>query len=189
MSYAFIGGIPASGKSYLARAIASETDAYYFGTDSLRREMSKDPQLSYWTDYYRNLDEEVFHKSISCEGKWEALCRQSEAFWPTIMENIYKIMPKYSVAIFEGVNLLPHLASKDLNFPGVFLLGESVEQIFARNKERPRWGKTEVLQRLEAENFFHCEGMMYKQEAERYGYRTFRDANEAKSEVLKLLKK
>jgi hypothetical protein len=188
MTYVFIGGIPASGKSYLARDIASETGAYYFGIDSLRREMSKVPHLKYWTDYYRNLDEEEFYKNTPCEGQWEALCRQSEAFWPTILENINKTKSKYPSAIFEGVNLLPHLTSKYLDFPGIFLLGESFEQIFARNKERPRWGKTEEVQRLEAENFFHCEGMMYKQEAEKYGYKTFHNSNEAKVEILKLLK-
>src|SRR5687768_13344071 len=102
MSYVFIGGIPASGKSYLAREISSETGAPYWGLDSLRRGMSKDPQLKCWVDYYRNLNEEDFHRNTTCDDRWQILCRQSETLWPKLLEHINKTMAKYPSAIFEG---------------------------------------------------------------------------------------
>lgn len=188
MAYAFIGGIPVSGKSYLAQEICKETGAFYFGADDLREEMSKDPKLEYWTNFYWNLDEKEYYTNTPCEKQWENLTNQSEAFWLKILEEINKVKQQHSSAIFEGVNILPHLAKKDLDFPGIYLLGESVEQIFERNKQNPRWGQTEELQRIEAEVFFNCEGKMYKEEAEKYGYKTFGNADEAKEEVIKILR-
>lgn len=38
MSYVFIGGIPASGKSYLARKVAEKTGAFHLDLDTLRKE-------------------------------------------------------------------------------------------------------------------------------------------------------
>lgn len=187
MSYIFIGGIPASGKSYLARKLCDETGAFYFSIDNLREEMSKDPKLEYWTNFYWNLNEDDYYKTTSCEGQWRNLVNQSEAFWPRILAEINKIKESHKSAIFEGVNILPHLAKKNLGFPGIFLLGESVEQIFERNKLSPRWGQTESLQRIEAEAFFKCEGKMYQQEAEKYGYKTFRDSRLAEDEIRRLL--
>lgn len=187
MAYVFIGGIPASGKSYLASEIARETGAYHLNTDDLRAEMSKDPGLEKWVNFYWNLDEAEYYSTSTCDQQWSNLTGQSEAFWPKILEAIEKVQAEHPSAIFEGVNFMPHLTSRDLDFPGIFLLGESVDQIFTRNKENPRWGATEELQRVEAENFFNCEGKMYKQEAEKYGYKTFRNFEEAKAEILTLL--
>ena len=188
MGYVFIGGIPASGKSYLAREIANEIGTVYFGTDDIREKLSKDPELKHWVNFYWDLDEADYYKNTPCEKQWENLTKQSEAFWPTVLEKIKEIKKKHPQAIFEGVNILPHLAAKDLNFSGVYLLGESVDQIFERNKQNPRWGQTEELQRIEAEMFFNCEGKMYQQEAEKYGFKCFSDSNEAKQELLRLLK-
>jgi len=187
MAYVFIGGIPASGKSHLAKEISEEIGAFYFSTDNLREEFSKDPQLEKWVNFYWNLDEKDYYTNIPCENQWKNLVNQSEALWPKTLERIKQVMQTHAAAIFEGVNILPHLAKKDLDFSGVFLLGESVEQIFGRNKQNPRWGRTEELQKMEAEAFFNCEGKMYKQEAEKYGYKTFRSSEEAKAEVLRLL--
>ncbi len=188
MSYVFIGGIPASGKSYLARKIAEQTGAFHFDLDTLRKEMSKDPKLEYWVNFFWNLDEEEYYKNTSCEEQWENLVKQSEAFWPTFLKKIEEVKGSHKSAIFEGANILPHLAKKDFDFPGIFLLGESVEVIFERNKKNPRWGKTKKLQKIEAENFYICEGKMYMSEAEKYGYKTFNNSAEAEKEVLKLLK-
>src|SRR3989344_9303191 len=187
MAYVFIGGIPASGKSHLAQTISNETGTFHFSTDNLREEFSKDPQLERWVNFYLNLGEKDYYTNIPCKKQWENLVNQSEALWPKTLESIKQIMQAHPTAVFEGVNILPHLAKKDLDFPGIFLLGESVEQIFGRNKENPRWGRTEELQKMEAEAFFHCEGKMYKEEAEKYGYKTFRSSEEAKAEVLRLL--
>lgn len=197
MSHVFISGIPTSGKSYLARKIAEKTGAFHLDTDTLRREMSEDPALKYWVDFFWNQDEEEYLTNTSCKDHWQNLVKQSENFWPTILKRIKEVMRTNKSAIFEGVNILPHLANKDLNFPGVYLLGESFEQILERNKKNPRWGQTEQLQRLEAELFFNCERPKYKAEAEKYGYnngvvasfayKTFDNSELAEQEVLKLL--
>lgn len=188
MSYVFIGGIPASGKSYLAKKISQKTGAFHLNLDTLRKEMSKDPKLEPWVNFFWNLDEEEYYKNTSCEDQWENLVKQSEAFWPIFLQKVEEIKKFYKSAIIEGVNILPHLAKKDINFPGIFLSGGSVEVIFERNKKNPRWGKTENLQRIEAENFYFCDGKMYKQEAEKYGYKTFDDSESAEEELLNLLK-
>ncbi|QQG43589.1 MAG: AAA family ATPase [Candidatus Daviesbacteria bacterium] len=187
MSYVFIGGIPASGKSYLAKKVAEKTGAFHLDVDTLRKEMSKDPQLKYWVNFFFNQDEEEYLKNTPCEKHWENLVKQSEAFWPTILNKINEVIKSHKSAIFEGVNILPHLAKRDFNFPGVYLLGKSFEEIFERNKQDPRWGQTEQLQKLEAELFFNCERPKYKEEAEKYGYKIFDKSDEAEEEVLKLL--
>ncbi len=189
MKYVFIGGIPASGKSYLARKIAKETGAVHVDLDELRcSEMIKNPELKPWVEFFIDKDEKNYWENTSCEEDWENLKKQSEAFWPTILKKIKEVQNSGKSAIFEAVNILPHLARKDLNFKGIFLLGESFETIFERNKKDPRWGKTEELQRIEADRFFNCEGKMYKQEAEKYGFKTFNSAEEAEGEIKNLFK-
>lgn len=39
MSYIFIGGIPASGKSYLAKKVSEQTGAFHLNLDTLRKGM------------------------------------------------------------------------------------------------------------------------------------------------------
>lgn len=187
MSYVFIGGTPASGKTYLAKKVAEQTEVFHLDLDTLRKEMRSDPQLKFWTDFFFNLDEEKYLKETSCEQHWQNLIKQSEAFWPTILNKVNEVILTHKSAIFEGVNILPHLAKKDFNFSGIFLLGGSFEQIFERNKKNPRWGQTEELQRKEAELFFNCDRQKYKEEAEKYGYKTFDNFIAAEQEVLKLL--
>lgn len=152
--YIFIGRIQASGKSYLAKKVAEQTGAFHFDLDTLRKEMSQGPKLKYWVDFFFNQNEEKYLKETSCEEHWQNLVEQSESFWPTIVNKVNEIMSIRKSAIFEGVNILPHLAKKDFNFPGIFLLGKSSEEIFQRNQQNPRWGKTEQLQRLEAKIIF-----------------------------------
>ena len=43
MKYAFISGIPASGKSYLAAKVAKTVGALHIEIDELQKEMSNDP--------------------------------------------------------------------------------------------------------------------------------------------------
>lgn len=186
--YIFIGGIPAAGKSYLARKLAEKTGAFHLDLDTLRKEMAKDPKLVYWVNLFFNKDEEEYFKETFCEEHWKNMVQQSEAFWPTIVSKVNEVIESHKSAIFEGVNILPHFAIKDFNFPGIFLLGESFEQILERNKQNPRWGKTPKLQELEAKLFFDCERPKYKEEAEKYGYKTFTDSKEAEQEVLKLFR-
>ncbi len=188
MKYTFISGIPASGKSYLARKIAKETGIKHICIDDWREEMKDDPELKKWIDFYWNQDEKEYWCTTSCDQQWENLKKQSEAFWPTILERIKEIQKSGMSAIFEGVNILPHLAHQDLNFQGIILLGESLEKILESNKQDPRWGNTEELQIKEAEAFWNCERPRYKLEAEKYGFKTFADSNEAEKVLLKLLR-
>ncbi len=188
MSYVFIGGIPASGKSLLAKKVAAKTQVFHLDIDTLREEMSKDIDLEPWVNFYNNQDEIEYLTETSCEEKWSNLVKQSEAFWPFILKKINEIKQTHKSAIFEAVNILPHLASRDLDFRGIFLLGESLEQIFERIKKNPRWGETEELQRLEAGVFFNCERKNYKREADKYGFKTFNSSDDAEQEMLKLFK-
>lgn len=47
----FITGIPASGKSYLAKKIAKQVVGEVVSIDDLREEMSKDEKYKKWTDF------------------------------------------------------------------------------------------------------------------------------------------
>lgn len=188
MKYAFISGIPASGKSYLARKIAKETGIKNICIDEWREEMKDDPELKKWVDFFWNKDEKEYWRITDCAQQWDNLRNQSEAFWPTILKKINDVQKSGRSAIFEGVNILPHLAHQDLNFHGIVLLGESFDRILERNKKNPRWGNTDKLQIQEAEVFWNCERPRYKQEAGKYGFKTFIDSNEAEKELLKLLR-
>ena len=137
--------------------------------------------------FFLNQDEDDYWKNTNCEQQWENLKNQSEAFWPTILKKITEVQKSRKPAIFEGVNILSHLAAKDIQFPGIILLGSSLDDIFERNKKEPRWGKTEELQMMEAEGFYNCERPRYKAEAEKYGYATFYDVKEAEEKLLKIL--
>lgn len=187
MKYVFMGGVPASGKSFLADKVAKATGAIHISIDDLREGMSKDPQLEPWVNFFWKLDEEQYYNSTPCEEQWNNLIKQSEAFWPAILKKVDNVRKSGQPAIFEGVNILPHLAAKDFDFPGIFLLGSSLDEIFERNRKAPRWGNTEVLQKMEAEAFFNCERPKYQKEAERCGYKTFTNSAEAERELLSLL--
>lgn len=186
MSHIFIGGIPVSGKSYLAKKISEKIGVYHFDVDKLRKEMARDPKLKYWINFFWNQDEEEYLRKTSCQEHWQNLVNQSEAFWPTVLKKIEGIKKSHKSAIIEGVNILPHLAAKNLDFPGVYLLGESFDQIFERNRQNPRWGKSEKLQKMEAELFYNCERQKYKEEAEKYNYKVFEKSDDAEQWILKL---
>ena len=186
MGYVFISGIPASGKSHLAQKMCEITGALHFKVDDWREEFRVNKNAD-WVDFFWNKNESEYWSKTSCEEHWQNIIEQSEALWPDIVKKIRKVVKYGKLAIFEGVNILPHLARQDLNFEGIILLGESVETIFKRNKKDPRWGKTEALQLKEAEMFYNCEGQKYKAEAEKYGYQIFTNHALAEAKLLKLL--
>ena len=188
MNYAFISGIPASGKSHLAAKVDKNFGIQHISIDKWREEMKNDLELKKWIDFFWNQDEREYWRTTNCDQQWENLRKQSEAFWPNIMKKIKEIQKSGMSAIFEGVNILPHLAHKNLGFKGIILLGESFEMILERNKRDPRWGKTEELQIQEAKAFWNCERPKYKQEAEKYGFKTFTDSISAEKELLELLR-
>ncbi len=188
MKYVFISGIPASGKSYLAAKVAKAIGALHIKADDLREEMKNDLELRKWVDFFWNQDEAEYWKNTNCDQQWVNLKNQSEALWPTILKRIDDIQSSGKPAIFEGVNILPHLARRDLGFEGIILLSESFEKILERNKQDPRWGQTEELQKKEAEAFYNCERPMYKREAEKHDFKTFSDPIEAENALLDLLR-
>jgi hypothetical protein len=187
MGYAFISGIPASGKSYVAKKVADKAGTVHVDLDKLRMEMLKDPKLEPWVSFFWNHDESEYWENTNPEKHWANLNKQSEAMWPFILKHIKGVQEKEKSAIFECVNILPHLAKRDLTFPGVYLLGESMEVILERLAIIPRWGDSALLQKKEAEYFYMHEGKKYKSAAGKYGYKSFSDNKEAEKELLRLL--
>jgi adenylate kinase family enzyme len=184
MKSVFIGGIPAVGKTFLANKVSKKFDILHVDTDVWREEMRESPELKKWVDFFWNLDEENYWKETTCEEQWKNLIEQSEAFWSVFKEKIINIKEP---AIFEGVNLIPHLM-KEIDVHGVYLVSDSVDEIFERNKKDPRWGETEELQKIEAEAFVNCESKKYKEEAEKYNYKVVTDVGDAEREVIRLIK-
>lgn len=188
MKYAFITGIPAAGKSYLAKKVAQKTNSLHIDIDKLRIEMTKNPNLEPWVNFFSNKDEKKYWETTTPQDHWENLKKQSEAFWPTILEKIHEVEKTNNSVIFEGVNILPHLAHQDLDFSGIVLLGESEQSLLERCKSDPRWGNTMDLQEKEAEWFFVHEGKIYESEAKKHGFKVFHDNIKAEEELIRMLK-
>lgn len=188
MSYAFITGIPAAGKSYLAAKVAKDLDIQHVAADKWRDEMRGDSELRKWVDFFFDLNEEEYWRTASPEEQWQNIVKQSEAFWPVVLEKIKEVQKSGGGAIFEGVNILPHLARRDLGFEGIVLLGESLDVILERNQRDPRWGNTLELQKREVEAFWDVERPRYKSEAEKYGFPSFFDPVLAEAELLRILR-
>ncbi|MBI5220704.1 MAG: hypothetical protein HY978_02630 [Candidatus Liptonbacteria bacterium] len=186
MKYVFVSGIPALGKSHLAEKVAKFAGVLHLKVDDWREEF-RTTKCGDWVDFFRNKNEAEYWETTDCEKHWENMIKQSEALWPEIVGKIGQVIKSGKPAIFEGVNILPHLARRDLNFKGVVLLGESFETILKRNRQDSRWGQTEELQKKEAEIFFYCEGLKYEQEAKKYGFKTFTDSRLAEKELLEIL--
>jgi len=174
----FITGIPTAGKSYLAHKLANEVGGIAVSLDDFREKLAKNPDYKKWIDFYINKNEEEYLTQTSDEDKWADLVAQSEGLWPAFLEEIKKYEKEEKLVIFESVNILPHLAKKDLDFTGIVLIGDSFENILKRNKQDPRWGNTEELQELEAKTFFYTERPKYKSEAKKYGYEVFESADD-----------
>jgi len=120
--------------------------------------------------------------------QWKNLVNQSEGLWPGILEKVRQYENEPRPVIFEGVNLLPHLAHMDLpGVPGIAILGSSLQETLKRNTERPRWGNTLELQTMEAEAFFNIERPRYEQESKKYGCQTFDTAEAAWATALNFL--
>lgn len=187
MKYVFISGIPAAGKSYLAEKISKDFGIKHFLVDDWRDEMTTNPELKKWVDFFWDKDEKDYWRTASCDQHWDNIKKQSEAFWPVILKKINEIEILGTGAVFEGVNILPHLAKKNFDFSGIFLLGDSPETIFERIKNDHRWGDTEELWKLETEAFWNCERLRYKEEAEKYGFKTFSNAELGEIELIKML--
>jgi len=150
--------------------------------------LSKDDRYEKWVDFYWNLDEKTYYTTTNYDEQWKNLVTQSEALWPGFLEKIHEYDSETRPVIFEAVNILPHLAHRDLKIPGIVLIGRSFEETLERNKKNPRWGKTEELQKMEADSFFNGERPHYKKEALRYGYPVFETPEEAWETAISYLK-
>lgn len=183
--YAFVGGTSAAGKTYIAKKFAKSSGLpiHVVSIDDLRREFAKDPQLKYWVDILWNKNEEEYWKTITYEKDIENLVKQSEAFWPRILEVVNRTKRLHEHAIFETINFQPHLAKRDLNFPGFFLINEDKQTLLDRFKEAPRWGKTRKLQKTEIEFLLKHDVLFVKQEAKKYGYKIFNNSEDAMKEL------
>jgi 2-phosphoglycerate kinase len=178
--FIFITGIPTSGKSYLSEKLEKEFAGKHVELDDLREDLINHPIYGKWVSFYYNKNEKDYLEKVSSEEKWNNLVKQSEELWPALKEEIDRYKNDNQLIIFESVNLLPHLVQNDYpNSKQIVLIGESLEFTFERNRKSPRWGKTEELQKMEAEYFFNVERPRYRKEAEKYNLPIFTDANDA----------
>ena len=184
----FITGIPTSGKSHLAKQLADKVGGIAVLFDDFRENLAKNDQYKKWTNFYLDVDENEYLTNTSPEKQWENLVSQSEGLWPAFLQEIKKYKNEGKTVIFECVNILPHLAKRDLDFNGIVLIGKSYEEILERNKKFPRWGNTIELQELESKTFFEVERPHYKAEARKYGYDFFENYNDAFEKASELLK-
>lgn len=182
----FITGIPTSGKSYLAKQLADKVGGIAVLFDDFRENLAKNDRYKKWTNFYLDVDEKEYLTKTNPEKQWENLIAQSKGLWPAFLQEIEKYKDEEKPVIFECVNILPHIAKRDLDFLGIVLIGNSYEEILERNIKSPRWGNTRELQELEAKTFFEVERPHYKAEAEKYGYEVFENYDEAfkKAEIL-----
>ncbi len=165
-----ITGIPASGKSYLAKKLAVDTGGIFVSFDDLREGLTHDFVYGKWVNFYYNIsDEREYYLETPPDVLWKDIVSQSEGLWPVFLEHIHSYVNEPRPVIFECVNLLPHLVVPDCGFPEIVLLGSSQKEILERNKKDPRWGKTTFLQEIEAKNFFLVERPRYKEEGELFG--------------------
>jgi 2-phosphoglycerate kinase len=185
--YAFIGGTPSAGKSYIAKKFIKESGLPIecVEIDSFRKNFAKNPELDKWVKVFSSKDELKYWNEITPEEHIKNLISQSEAFWPEIIKIINEVKDNSEHAIFEAVNLLPYLVHKDFDFPGFFLVEEDMETLLRRLNSNPKWGETPEKQQLEAKFFIEWEARYIRDEAEKYNYPVFN--NEA--EALKLLHK
>ncbi len=160
---------------------------YNVSLDDLRESLADDERYKKWVNFYIDQNEFEYLTKTSPEDQWKNLVAQSEAIWPAFLEEILKYADEEKPVIFESVNILPHLARRDLDMSGIVLIGHSAAETLERNKKEPRWGETEELQKLEAETFFNVERPRYKAEAEKNNYPVFETPDEAWETAVSLL--
>jgi len=183
----FITGIPTAGKSYLADKLALTVGGIHVQVDHIRKELKNNSQYEKWANFYHKQGSgTIYYRTTTYDEQWQNLVNQSEGIWPKVIEKINSYKDETRPVVFEGVNILPHLAKRDLSFPGVVIIGKSLEEVIKRNTEHPRWGNTEI--EIQSDAFFFGERPHYKQEAEKYGYKVFENSEEAFESALKILK-
>lgn len=178
--------MPTAGKSYLSTKIADTVGGLAVHLDDLRESLSGDGRYKNWINFYLDQDEEKYLVEVLPEKQWQNLVDQSEAIWPMFKNKIESYITEPRPVIFECVNLLPHLASREFNFPGIVLLGNSYEETLKRNQQNPRWGNSEKLQKLEAKCFWEVERPRYLAEGQKYNWSVFENTDDAFNWAIKL---
>ena len=171
----------------MAKELAQKIGGIAVAFDNVRQNFSNDERYKQWVMFYFNKNEYEYLTQTSPDDIWNNLVKQSEALFPIFAEEIKKYQNETCPIIFECVNLLPHIAKRELYFPGLVMLGDSFETILDHNKKDPRWGKTEELQKLEAKEFFYIQRPWYKAEAKEYNYSAFENYSDALQEGIKIL--
>ena len=180
-----ITGIPRAGKTTLAKKLAEAIGGIYISIDDIRKELKSDPKYTDAVNFYRNQDKKTYYMQTSYDQQWKNLVTQSEKLWDGILQKINSFSGEEKPIIFEGVNLLPHLIYKDLDFPVIVKIGATFQEILERNEREPRWGSTEL--ELQSEAFFLGERPHYKAEAKKYSYPVFETSDEAFKKAFKIL--
>lgn len=184
----FITGIPTAGKSHLGRMLAAATEGVHVSIDKMRDAPSQTAEFYKWTNFYLDQDEYSYYSRNDYDVEWQNLVRQSEGIWPGILAQMHAYDDEPRPVIFEGVNILPHLARRDLSMPGIAIVGRSYEDVVERLALEARWGRTQELQAMEADAFWNGERPRYIAEAEKYGYTVYETADEAFGKVMDLFK-
>lgn len=186
--YVFIGGTPAAGKSYMAKKFAEDSglDITVVSIDDLREEWGKDPHLAKWVNIFSDKDENEYWKTADFEQHSQLLIQQSEAFFPKILEKVEQVKSQEENALFEGVNLLPHLVYKHFGIPGFFLVNQNFNTVLTRLETAPRWGRSRDLQAMEARYFIEYDARFIREQSEKYGFKTFSDSSKAEAELRRL---
>jgi len=184
--YAFISGVPAAGKTYLAKSVIDKAPVKIeaISIDGFRKTL-KDPRLVDWVNFFRNKNEKEYWEKTSGEEHMKNITKQSLGLWPSILKYIKNEQKRCEHAIFDGVNIIPKLA-KDLDFAGVYLIQRDPSVILSRLKLHKRWGETLELKQKEAQIFANDESDYYQNEAERYNLPVFDSTEQAEKKLLEI---
>ncbi|MDP2683880.1 MAG: hypothetical protein Q8P20_02375 [bacterium] len=186
--YVFVSGPPTAGKSHLVNEFITQSDydILHIKLDDLREDLKNDPNMNKWVNFFRNLDPTKYWQKNTPEDHIKNIIMQARALWPEILIKMKQKMHSDKQIIFEGVSVIPELASKFLDFPGFYLVPTDVETIYNRLLAHSRWGKTNDLKRKEAIAFYEEGKKLFGDNAREYGYKVFTDSDEAALELSKI---
>ncbi len=186
--HVFIGGAPTAGKTHLARDFTKQSDGaiHHIKVDDIREELRTVPEVKKWANFFKSQDETAYWKRTDCKQHLQNIIDQSNALWPHILKKIKESQKQFPRVIFEGIDIMPELAHRDLDFDGFFLVPPDVETMYVRLQAHRRWGETNDLKRQEAKCFYEGDAMYIKQEAEKYGYEVFDNLDDGYSKLSEL---
>ena len=139
-----IGGAPTTGKSTIAQSLAKQLELPWLSTDQIRNTMRVVANKDKYPNLFNGgLDAETFHTSFTASEIVDKEVAQSEAAWLGIKAFINEDYTWPNGFIIEGVNILPHLVSRDFgdhsNVKAVFLIDRNTERMRKVIYERGLW--------------------------------------------------